>query len=322
MALDIASINETVGSRKAVASWEESAERREYTRVFLVVANETVTDMNELIDLAGDNSYGGEPYQEIPEMGQEYPSDPNATVHVIEPQEKDEGYLTFHIFVHYRQPDAGGQNPDPTDNDWVISTDFEPFQKIVENETTFDGGGNPNGKPIENSARDPFFDPVTETYYRLVIHASKWFNDWDLAIQAQRQGAMNDANLLFLGQIFPPHTLRCTRWTTSGKQILETGEFYQLNATFVYKPVFSVESKGNQVEIAGWDRAVLDLGFNRLNANGLKVPIQTRGGTAQVPYKLDGNGRFDPDDVQTVFLEFQTVYEEDMSTWGLPDTMP
>jgi len=320
----IKSIRETVGSRKAVLQWQNGAERSSQDRVYLIVTESVVTDINELIGLAGNGSYG----DTIPEMGDEYPSDPFSTVHELQPLEID-GYLTYNMMIRYRNPDPGGQNRDPTENDWILSTDFSPYQKIVATTTSVNPANEkPNGVPIVNSAGDPFLDPLKETYSYTVIRASKWFNSWDLAEQAQRQGATNRNQFTAFGEIFPPRTLRCTRWTTSGKQDVNGGEYYQLQAEFIYKPVRQVRSYDGTIvndgenfkEVAGWDRAVVDQGFREKGDDPLRcVPIMTRGGTAQRPFKLDLQGNRTTCD-KTYYHVFQTTYTQKMEDWGLPDT--
>ena len=325
MALDIKSVRETVGSRKATLEWQNGGEQTTQDRVFLIVANSVVTDINELIALAGDGAYG----DTIPEIGEQYPSDPFSTVHGLQPLEID-GYLTFNMMVRYRIPDAGGQNSDPTENDWIVSTDFQAYQKIVETTTSVNPANEkPNGVPVQNSAGDPFLDPLQEAYSYTVINASKWFDSWDLAIQAMRQGATNRNVVTAFGEVFPVRTLRCTRWTTSGKQDVNGGEYYQLQAQFIYKPVRQVRSDNGAIEedgkkyieVAGWDRAVVDQGFREISDVTRCVPIQTRGGTTQTPIKLNLAGGRAPCD-KIFMLPFQTTYTQPMEDWDLPDSMP
>jgi len=322
----IVSVNETVGSREAAKRWDDnSGEKTNYTRAYLVVCDDTLTDMKELLDLAGNGAYG----DTIPEMGDGYPTDGTATVHDYDCQELD-GYLTFLVLVMYKQPPTGGQNSDPTQNDWVVSTDFVPYQRIIENEMTTDANGDVNGDPITNSAKDPFIDPLMETYSYVKINASKWFSSWDIEEQAQRQGAINDQDVTAFGEVFPTHTLRCVRWTTSGKQELSSGDYYQLQAEFIYRPIRRVQSDDGPIgpvngkqfkEVPGWDRAVIDQGFNEIRG-GVKRKIATGGQTALTPFKLDGNGLHEASLDTNIFLVFQTCIEQDMTTWGLPTTMP
>jgi len=319
----IVSIRETVGSRKAVLEWSQGAERSSQDRVFLIVTESVVTDLNELISLAGNSSYG----DTIPEMGEEYPSDPFSTVHGLQPLEID-GYLTYNMMVRYRNPDPGGQNSDPTENDWVLSSDNAPIQKIVETDTSTNDDGDQIGEDVLNSAGDPFLDPLKETYAYTVINASKWFNSWSLDTQSIRQGATNRTTLTAFGKVFPPRTLRCTQWKTTGKQDVNGGEYYQLQAQFVYRPVRRVQSEDgtivedgkNYIEVAGWDRAVIDQGFREQGDEPNRcVPIMTRGGTTQTPFKLNGAGGRAPCG-KTWFLVFQTTFDQEMNDWDLPDT--
>ena len=323
---DIKSVNETVGSREATRKWQSGGISTTYTRVYLIVANDTVTNLKDLIDLAGDGTYG----DTIPEMGDEFPTDSQATVHDYTVQELD-GWLTFLVLVNYRQPDVGGQNSDPTENDWIVSTDFVPYEKIMTTEAIFDNDGKIIGDPILNSAGDPFDPPVSEMYSYVKINATKWFNSWDIETQAVRQGSMNSEELTAFGVVFPAHTLRCVRWTTPGKVEQGSGEYYQLQAEFIFKPVRRVQSDDGNInengkqfkEVPGWDRPILDQGFNSLQGeNNLKLPVVIGGEKERVPVKLDGNGQFNITNIQTVFLVFQTVIEQDMTTWGLPTTMP
>ena len=306
------SIDETVGSRRAMLQVSNGAFKTTYTRVFQVITDDTLTDLNDIIN-SQLGSLGVGPDQ-LPEIGDPYPSDSSAVVTKIEPQEED-GHLKFLVLVTYTNPDAQGVASDPTTLDWQFSTAVEEYQEIVEVDAI-------DGDPVVNSAGDPFNPPIEEVQYRHVIHLKKWFNTWDLADEYARQGKVNNADFTLLGYLFPKRCLRCTQWTTSGKQNVSGGEYYQLNATFVFKPQFDVETIAGATTLGGWQRAIIDRGFRELRA-GQRLQILEGNVKITTPRLLNGAGGARPDNTyDPIFLPFNSVDEADFSTFGLPAAIP
>jgi hypothetical protein len=325
----IVSVNESVKARAAAWTFNKGF-KSAYTRSYIVVADETVEDLNDILQLSG----AGEPGPAVlPEMGDAYPTDGGCSVSGFNVQPQGDERLVFLVIVEYTNPPPSGHGYKPSELDWEFSTESQQLDRIAEVDYGVDTAGNTGGNDglgeMTNSALEWFDPPVMESETVLVINLSKYFDTWKLQDQIDREGYINDAEVKVLGKKFEKHSLMCTRWTTPGKQVVDGGTYFRLEAQFIYREPRLVLSDNETKEVAGWNRAVLDLGF-RHRPGGLDplsplVPIPDGAGGAPttVPRKLNGLGQAQPDQTSYpgVYLFFRTKKEADMSAWGLPLTL-
>lgn len=311
--MTILSVNETVGSREANLNSTADGLQSSYVRIFQVVADDVVTDLKEIQDLAGSGSPGPDT---IPPMFDPYPSDGTSFVNDIDPVEVD-GYLVYLVTVTYENPPAGEDEEDPTSRDWNFNTDVVEFQYIPETDLE-------NDQNLVNSAGDGFDPPILDTDYYDVINLSKVFSSWDLATGFDRKNRINSAAFTMLGFVFPVHSVLAVKWVTSGKQEKNDGDFYQLNTQFIFREDVSIVSGGVQTFRPGWLRHVVDRGYNEL-LNGTRIPILDGGEkkATTVPKLLNGEGGALADNnYLSEYLTFRIKREEDFNLWGLPTTVP
>jgi len=352
MAFTVKQIAEVADGDAAEIAWEVGQGiRSTYTRVFQVITDSLVEDLNLLArDLPGDTLPGPDT---IPRIGWRHPSDDGAAVLRIVPT-RGEGRIQYFVTVFYDNPPSGGFSYDPADNPWEFSTATITESQVAEYD--FGGHGSAGGdgnrdvenidgqtsenlpplvgsagvRSIQNSARDVFVPPLDENIYLRQYNLRRYVSEWNEQLARQRVGKLNSTDFTFLGFNFPKYSLLCTAYETTGREVRQGGAFFQLNVTLIYKPYYTVystnvsETDQTLRYVPGWLRAVVDQGFNQL-VGGEKQGItgETDGSLATDPRLLDGAGAARGDDAQNpYFLQFRTKGQDDMSKWGLPIAVP
>ena len=319
--MSILRYNESVEGRKATTSFDNGP-KSSYTRVFQIITDSVVTDLNDIKNLAGTEDPLGS--LTLPDMGDGYPSDPGTSVSNIEASTED-GRLKYFLTFQYTNPPPSGHGHNPPGLEWAFSTDVIEQQVITDRDF---GGHQQEADPrqIRNSAGDIFDPPLMEVEYFYVINLSKFFSTWDMEqAMDDRQNLINSTDVTILGFTFPKHSLLCQRWTTGGKQQVNGGTYFKLDTRFIYRPPFVVESQvagGDpaEVTIPGWNRAVIDQGFNISEGGARFAPVDDRNKTPEeIPSLFDGQGGVQPSDKYNPFyFEFRTKGQSNMTNWGLP----
>lgn len=152
------------------------------------------------------------------------------------------------------------------------------------------------GKPIINSAGDTYSDPIQEDYYDIILTYSDNQSSYDPVAARKYQGSVNVD--VFLG--FPVKTVKCTKYTATRQRIADV-YYWQREMEFVmrYDP--------NNALATGWLRRLMDKGFNKKNASGVREVIKDSNGEAMSePSLLNGEGGLLTDTANPVFMTYNT----------------
>lgn len=304
---EIVSVNEVHNGRGASISFHSGQGiKTTYERTFQVITDDTETDLRNLIHL-----------DELPNIGDSYPTDEGCAARSITPNTTENEYV-YLVTVVYENPTREGFSSDPVENDWLFSTATTPLEQVAE----LDYGGHSQSagqRNITNSAGEPFDPPLTEPIFLRTYTLTKFFSTWDENEAIERIGRLNSEEITLLGVKIPKHCLRCEQWDTTGKQFFDGGEFYKLTAKFITKQPYVVQSNGEDLEVAGFVRAVVDQGFNEKQGTSLIAITGTSNTLAKEPQLLNGMGaRLQDDSYDPHYRLFRTTLEADMTEWGLP----
>ena len=208
----------------------------------------------------------------------------------------DDG-MGWHIDVTYEPVEpakvAEWQNPLSAPLEW--SVDGSHFEKILDLAVPIDGDEiYPNGKPVLNSAQDPFDPPVTRDDARSVITIRGNVPDWDpvagTGFNANLAATYRNTTNKYTWLNFIPQSVRietlsaqsqwhpslCDPTTTPPK----LGYFWQITL-------------GLQIDTETlWQKKVLDAGYRTWDATShVHHPILIDGVPATAPVPLDGKGQ-------------------------------
>lgn len=336
--MGVLSIKELSVGRTAEADFDNGFSLT-YTRHYQILTDGEVFLLDDLMLLGGQEGPGPDV---IPRVGAAYKPGSAAevqgySVKVIEERVK------YVVTVKYTTPTGRGYGQDPSTLDWEFTTD------VIEHEwtPTTDLGDHPDLaagtlRPIRNSAGERFVDGVAETEYWHVMNLHKFIKVWKMSDQFERQGMINADEVRVLGFTFPKHTLYCSRWTTSGKQVMEADKFYRLDVQLIYREAKIHKSLDVPAgkKIAGWIQALQNMGYNEQKDTGggqrklVKMPLLD-GTPILGPLHGEGSGGGDPgaqdgsrlsdalvDAGNQVILQFRTKNQADMTGWGLPLSVP
>ncbi len=306
---------------------DEAGTEETNTRAFRLVYDDVVTDTRQPLNQAG-----------LPAIGSIHPS--NAFIELKSRQviPQNDGFRHFIVICQYRVPPEGGFEENPLLTPWVVATDVREAEFILEQDFT------PLGKGLlaQNSAQDWFDPPLMETEYWHVLNMTKNIATYTLAAEFAVENTINKTPIMIAGFMFPKHCLWCTRYTTSGKQTQNGIPFYPLNVQFIFKPTYDVanalihDPAGTgapsaadtiaALTVGGWDRAVVDQGFNHRPGStpgtllGIKPILDCSQKQTKVAQKLNGFGVQEGDPCNTpaqydpVYLIFQGKEEFEFST--------
>lgn len=322
-----------------IANDGENGSKETATRVFLL---QYATPLLNLRDATF--------YSEVPNINDPYPCAPWMRVSGKKLEHFD-GRLVFFVVVDYEIPPINDFEEDPTQLDWVLSTDIREEQVILERDFQTDGFYK-SGNEFRNSFGDWFDPPYMETDYIHVVNLTKNFSTWDLDLEYSYENTINTADIKLCGFTFPRHCLLLTRFTTSGKTQSTDDEFYPGSLQFLYRKPRTIDSTGCDgyvdrtkrlgscgsvlpppLTVAGWDDAVVDRGFNeKENCTGGKESriYGSDGKEVTVPAGLDGLGG--AQGIETgatynpIYLPFQPKRESDFAALkaliDLPEEIP
>jgi hypothetical protein len=200
------------------------------------------------------------------------------------------------------QSDKGNKDSDkennPTSRPPRVTTTWERY--------VFPAVVDVNGKPIVNSAGEPFDPPNEVEDLRPVISVTVVKEKFNPADALPFAGAVNDDN--FLG--IPPGLARLAG--LSATTIQEGGRTLQ-EVTYEF-----------HVNFLGWELKVLDVGFRQKKDDGTLVEIEVKGDTTgrvrklSSPWPLDGKGKAQAAGNAPVVLSFQVYPKKGFGGLGLP----
>ena len=311
----IISINEDVGQRSATWTWSGGNLSPKYTRVWKVQCDDTLSDMRDVLALAGNPSPGPDT---IPAIGTAYPSDSSAVCQELDCSEMD-GHLIFYATAIYKQQTATGVGSDPTALDWEFSMSFVAVQRPVPVDI--------DGTATKNSAGELYSDPpVMETYYEPVFNLAKWYSSVNVTTAKDRIGAKNSSAFTLCGASILKGDIRCIDYRISPKEIIGGNPYYKVNISLHWgtRDSYYDDPSGTVKTAEAWEQLILDAGYRFKDAATNELaPIMIDRVEVSSPISLDGNGQpLGEGSYQNVHNKFNTVKDSDMSLWGLPTAIP
>lgn len=211
-------------------------------------------------------------------IGASYGSDPLAFLIDFAEQQTSEDGLTWEVTVSYGKLEI--EEPDPTERDIDVSWNFTQFQRSLERDV--------NGKPIRNSANDPFGEALVRDDSRPVLTISRNESSFSPALAWFYRDATNADT--FWGA--PRGTCKVSNISATLQRDQEFGEFWRVTYEFHF----------NQ---AGWSDRVLDQGYNELVGGEPKKIKDSEGLPITEPALLDGVGGKLAADDSPVFRRFE-----------------
>lgn len=258
---------------------------RQYTRTYIVVTDD-IDDDEEVVRLS------------VPEfLGDVHPSNSNARVSNKTSTEQTRikgGGSVWQVQVTW-DTSTPESTEDPLD---------EPIQyswSAVASEEVFDV--DVDGEPVVNSADDPFSDGITRQTFDIQLSVSHNLASFDGSLAASFVQKLNDATF----HSGPAGTVLCTNISAQGPNEQNGIEFWAISYEFLYRK-------------DGWDKKVLDAGFNYKLVDGMdctrkKILVEGREPTS--PVLLDGNGEVLTCGDEPVVLTFKPYERVDFSTLGI-----
>lgn len=173
-----------------------------------------------------------------------------------------------------------------------------------------------NGKPVINSAKDPF-DPlpqVNEVYGKFSIQRNFPQDNYNILVEFA-----NTVNSTQFYQ-FDAGSLRITDFTQNGP-LWENGYMYwDVKVDFEHRPnKTNIKVSGSSKDVDGWNTLELDAGYNEISGTTTTAIKDADGKDTTVPRPLDGSGSvltaFTASDVS--YEEFQFHARKDFNTLGI-----
>ena len=272
--------------------------QRTYTRTFRVVTNNP-TDSAYIARLATDPNTG----LTIPSIGNYW---------YVSATDKD-----FGSFVESIECRLMSASANPSESVWEVTCNYGPYEALPQDPTQWplriDWGEaadkksvivDINGNAIVNSAGDPFKDSIEIDDNRTVLTVVQNMLTYDPQVAGNYRGHLNVA--AFAG--FAPKTVLCTNITASLRFDKNagggTGEGSYYEVTFIF-----------QINEKGWDRKILDRGFNYL-VSGTVTPITNDGQPPSEPMLLNGSGGILAVGGTPAFVNYDVYPTADFSVFG------
>lgn len=189
------------------------------------------------------------------------------------------------VTISYATLDPQLCNENPLENVPVVTTEFiqwdEPIDKDID------------GKPILNSAGDPFDPGLTRERNRQIIRISRNEQEFDVGLLALQDTVNRDT---FIG--FRKETVKCSPIHRSREFDPVVGVYWRVEYEFIFDP-------------RGWKKEILDSGLRKRDGSVVSQ-IEVDGSPTTSPVPLDGAGQPLEQPVtaeSAVYLSFE-VYEK------------
>jgi len=287
-----------VGELTDMSSSEVKTGQRSHKRVFLVTCTQNVASPYAL--------YGAtDGVDAVPSLGDAHPDDADAFVSSASlkanmMQRNADGKWVFQVELTYETVvGSGSLDPNPLTRPAEISVGGETI--------TADTFLDRNGKPIVNSAGDPFETFLQKEDGDLTIEITRNESSFDVVRAAQYKHAINDSSITIIGVSFSARQLKMG--IINAQKIKENGTTY-------WKVRYPLKARFD-----GFRVKVADMGYNQLIAGTPKKrdQILANGLPVDRPWPLDGAGakKPNPDDAPAT-LTFEVSEELDFTVFGLP----
>jgi len=284
---------------------------RELVRQFIVVVTTANTSV-AAVERANDGTTA------IPRVGDKHDVVTAARCRGVSTQSYGDGRMVHLVRCEYTSAFVGppaGAGPVDFDNplddppDVSFSTDF--IQVLVTKEENVAAGG------IINSASDPIEMFKQEDMARITVKRN--VSKFSVQTMLDYTGSINSATLVIAGHTILSREAKID--TYGGERAERNGIKY-----FVQTISFVIDVTNHTARLAdlslagGWDRIVLDAGYNEIDDAGTgKKQIKINGKPAQSPQLLDGAGAHQPNPTtDPVYLDFDIYPQQDFSLLGLP----
>lgn len=260
--------------------------RRTYVRTFTVETDDS-RDGPKVVLAAPGIPRKGDPYDCSPAEHDDAAYAGAFAVECVAAGSRPDGrkWGQWKVTVTYGQGDPGQFNDNPLT--WPLRLEWEMarYERVVDRTV--------EDEAIVNSAGVRFETPVTVDESRLVLKVVRNEATYDPHLAATRSDKVNSE--AFLGA--PPRTVKVAG--IPGRPFFNNdagGWYWEVSYTFEFNP-------------DGWDKKILDQGYDELGDDGELKPFMAGGQKVESPKPLDGDGRPLPEGEDYVFLEFK-VYEE------------
>lgn len=229
--------------------------------------------------------------------------------------EKDDNSLAIKIAADERDPDGKG---------WIVSVDYglaDPADfggiddpTLAAPKKTWRGNRTEEivdidveGRPIVNSAGDPFDPPITRPRSKGSLVVVRNERTYDDLLASAFRDRVNEFEFFGL----EPGTVLCVDISAESAFAQSIGEYYVVTYEFEHEP-------------KGWNPQVLDRGLRKLNATtGDREQIQIQGSLATSPVLLDGLGAPLAEervaDGEAIYLDFSTYESADFGEFGFEE---
>ena len=307
----VTSITERIAERRSSSSWNGRNYSRNHTRAFTVLTD----DFNDgpqaarLADLSSSEPSGSR----IPRIGERYPTDRPALCVSADPSPINGDPFAFIVLCRYTTTPSsasGGNFPseiiaaNPLQHPFAYSISSVRVQVTVTRDK--------DGKPIENSAGEPYDPPIEEEESRSILTVRK--------------------NLPFLGSVeqmlidisFIKDTINAKAWGGVGPH---QAKLVAVDADLTLEAGVRFWAMRYEIHllhgIATWDRVILDQGFMAfapppaLPGLAQNIIDPQTGSVVASPVKLDGAGNRLAPGGEPVYRTFETRDELDFTDLDL-----
>lgn len=278
----------TISERCGKQASADKSGNATYTRKFRVVFDDYVNDGNYVASLP-----------EIPAPFSPYPTDFLSLVEKISPTQSDDDPSVWDVAIEYSRlmRDQEQVKPNPIDRRIKCVWDTNPYEKPF----TYDI----NGHMVTNSAGEPFVPPeqIEDSRISVTCTGNQYFvPDWIFSFR----NVINQNGFTLEGIYIPERCARVARVHVSEWQV-ENGIYYrtvgitlelreQRTLTNASYGVGSSPSIGStcttsaSYQIAGWDKAIQDAGYQQISSSKLVKITDGNGMDVSQPQLLNGKG--------------------------------
>jgi hypothetical protein len=232
---------------------------------------------------------------DLPQRGDSHPDNSNLICRSRNVSAEGDDKCIFTVTCNYSTVTTEAEFvEDPLKRPAEITWGFFETQRAVEKDN--------NNDPIDNSAGDPFLNPiiVDDSHLEVTItrNESKFLPDRALSFI----GSVNDAAVTIAGKISAARQAKLVQYTGS-KQTENDVDFWKVTYRIRFKS-------------ATWDKEILDQGFNQLVGGVKKKILDDAQQPITDPVKLDGLGAKAGAGVVN-YETFQVLPETDFQLLGL-----
>lgn len=191
------------------------------------------------------------------------------------------------------------ENPllQPYTAEWLFASSNEPIDR------------DRLGKPITNSADEPFDPPITEEAFDLVLRIQRNEATYNPLLAAHYKRAVNQDTFLW----FPPQTVKCSLFEGVRQRV---ANLFFARVTYEFGIRVDTYVEGGQQAYLGWRRRLLDQGLRTKTDGQYALIRDADDNPVTSPVPLNGSGAPLADGADPVFLLYETKDVLDFSLFG------